>query len=866
MTTLGNPASTAGTEVDRLIESAAAYSRRDAERSADLLDRAETALSGRRDFRRTALLSEIRGDLAVRRGQLGDAASAFRLARRNWLAVAKRLEAIRATIGSTEVQLLLGEFEEAEAAVLRTQGELAQEPHEDGRVTRLNADSQRQLADARARMGHIPTANRHYNTAENLYAALGDYDGIAQVHLGRGLAALDAGLAHNAVLELDRARAMFLAAGADRPMPVLLVLMAEALSSAGQVGRALELLDCLQPDLDSLWDTGAHRVARSHALLRAGFTAEAHAEARAAQEDFTEIGAVEHYARATLACGRASLQWGRANAAAGELAVAESLFEECGSNLMRARTWLAQAELAMSVDDIDGARALCTRVLAEELDDTVPYVGVQARIMAARVENPEAASLLLDGAAELASRTGLPELRISVRVARAQLQRRLGERDEAIDSLRGAIAAGRAWQGDLGERGAGTCCLSEGTMDLIAMLLERDDHAGRVEAWRRARAVKCDTVVPFAERTRGSVPSPDDEARHRRLDQLITETIRATSSAGIVTEETLPSVPWGSMIEYFVMGDDVVAFVLRDGQVDARVLRGVAPESQRLVRSWQQECRLMAAGSADDWTTSSPSLDGLCEMLVAPIANLLADLDEELQIIGHRHLNAIPFDALLDEVGPWYSQLDGGLPLPSAPRPAADPPTDLAMLVLAVPDENAPLITAEAEMIFRTLPSAEIVLGADAGREALARRQGAADLVHFACHGVFRQDSPLSSALRLGDGWLLASDIVTERLGLEGSVVVLSACGSGLSPDYLSEPVGLASACLAAGARGVVAALWPVDDAVTLELMTHFYRGIAEGATVSSALRQARRYVSERHPHPYYWAAFRYIAAPPEEI
>jgi CHAT domain-containing protein len=188
------------------------------------------------------------------------------------------------------------------------------------------------------------------------------------------------------------------------------------------------------------------------------------------------------------------------------------------------------------------------------------------------------------------------------------------------------------------------------------------------------------------------------------------------------------------------------------------------------------------------------------------------------------------------------------------------------MLVLAVPDENAPLITAEAEMIFRTLPSAEIVLGADAGRDALVRQGRSADVVHFACHGVFRQESPLSSALRLGDGWLLASDIVTGQLGLEGSVVVLSACGSGLSPDYLSEPVGLAAACLAAGARGVVAALWPVDDAVTLELMTHFYRGIADGATVPAALRQARRQVAERHPHPYYWAAFRYIAAQSEDL
>ena len=93
-----------------------------------------------------------------------------------------------------------------------------------------------------------------------------------------------------------------------------------------------------------------------------------------------------------------------------------------------------------------------------------------------------------------------------------------------------------------------------------------------------------------------------------------------------------------------------------------------------------------------------------------------------------------------------------------------------------------------------------------------------------------------------------------------GSVVVLSACGSGLSPDYVSEPVGLAAACLAAGASGVVAALWTVDDAVTLELMTHFYQTIADGLDARSALNDARRHVAREHPHPYYWAAFHYVA------
>jgi CHAT domain-containing protein len=863
----GDPASLAGIEVDRLIDHAESLLHRDTDRCAELLERAETAISGHRDLGRSARISEIRGEHALAFGELGDAATAYRHARRSWLAVGRKLEAVRATLGCTEVQVLRGEFEEAESAVLRVQAQLRREAsHDDSGMARLDAAVQRQLADARAGMGLMAAAIRHCDMAENLYAALGDVDGMAMVNLRRGLVSLDAGLAHNAMIELNRARTASMRSDREQSAAVVVVLMAEALSSTGQVARALEVLDCVQPDLGgSRWHVAVHRLVRSNALLRAGLPAEAHSEARAAEEVFTQIGAVEYSARAALSCASASLRWGRNDVAAGELAVAERLFAECGSRLMRARTWLAQADLALAVGDLAAAHASCRRVMAAEIDESAPYLGVRARLMWTRVEEPAAASVLLDEAAELAARTGIPELRVDVLLARARHQRRLGHRNEAVDSLRSAILVGRAWERHLGDRGAGAVpSLMEATDELIALLLERDDHAGQIEAWRRARGAKWESLVPWAETTPGSIPPATAELRQQRLEELISDTQRQIGAgADGASEEALPPVPWGPLVEYYVTGEDVVAFVVRDGQVDARLLREVAAETRRLVSAWQQECRLMASGSAANLgsTRSSPALDGLYEMLLAPIADLLSDLDDELQVIGHRHLNAVPFDALLDEVGPWYSQLEGALRAPAEPAaPVAARPLSIAALVLAVPDENAPLITAEAEMIFRTLPSAEILLGGEATRDALVERARSADVVHFACHGVFRHENPLSSALRLGDGWLLARDIIAGSLGLERSVVVLSACGSGLSPDYVSEPIGLASACLAAGASGVVAALWAVDDAVTFKLMSFFYQALASGMEPPSALRHARRLVASLHPHPYYWAAFRYVA------
>ena len=451
-----DPVSLAGTEVDRLVAEATDWRYRDADRSTALLDQAESAMDGRRDLGRAAQIGEVRGDLALAQGHLGDAATAYRLARRNWLAVGRRLEAIRATLRFTTVRVLLGEFEEAEAAVLRVQAQLSRETHEDGRVARLDAAVQLLLADSRAGMGDLSTAIRHYDTAENLFVAFGDGGGLALVNVRRGLATLDAGLAHNALQELNRARSANMSVGLERVGAIVAVLTAEALAATGQVSKALEVLDCVEPDMGgNRWLVGVHRLVRSNALLRSGLPAEAHADARAAEEMFTRIGAVDYSARAELSCARASMRLERTNTAATELAGAERLFAECGSHLMRACTWLAQAKLALSVEDLEAARPRCQRVLDADLDDTAPHLGVHTRLTLAQVEDPATASDLLATAAELAARTGAPELRVDVLVARARHERRLGDSDAAIELLRSALGVGHAWGRQLGERGAG---------------------------------------------------------------------------------------------------------------------------------------------------------------------------------------------------------------------------------------------------------------------------------------------------------------------------------------------------------------------------------------------------------------------------
>jgi hypothetical protein len=62
-----------------------------------------------------------------------------------------------------------------------------------------------------------------------------------------------------------------------------------------------------------------------------------------------------------------------------------------------------------------------------------------------------------------------------------------------------------------------------------------------------------------------------------------------------------------------------------------------------------------------------------------------------------------------------------------------------------------------------------------------------------------------------------------------------------------------------AGASGVVASLWKVDDRATAELMRLFYQGLfKKGLPPAAALRDAQLQMSQQKAwqSPYYWAGF----------
>jgi CHAT domain-containing protein len=63
------------------------------------------------------------------------------------------------------------------------------------------------------------------------------------------------------------------------------------------------------------------------------------------------------------------------------------------------------------------------------------------------------------------------------------------------------------------------------------------------------------------------------------------------------------------------------------------------------------------------------------------------------------------------------------------------------------------------------------------------------------------------------------------------------------------------------GARTVVAGQWPVADDSTAQWMSVFYRQLYVDKNVMRAARAAAKYVREKFPSAYNWAAFSVFGA-----
>ena len=108
------------------------------------------------------------------------------------------------------------------------------------------------------------------------------------------------------------------------------------------------------------------------------------------------------------------------------------------------------------------------------------------------------------------------------------------------------------------------------------------------------------------------------------------------------------------------------------------------------------------------------------------------------------------------------------------------------------------------------------------------------------------------------DGILLAREIAEMNMH-SASLVVLSACQTGLGNVTADGVFGLQRGFKLAGANSIIMSLWTVDDNATCKLMTEFYANwINKDMTKYNALEAAKRTVrnTKGWDDPKYWAAF----------
>jgi CHAT domain-containing protein/tetratricopeptide (TPR) repeat protein len=168
------------------------------------------------------------------------------------------------------------------------------------------------------------------------------------------------------------------------------------------------------------------------------------------------------------------------------------------------------------------------------------------------------------------------------------------------------------------------------------------------------------------------------------------------------------------------------------------------------------------------------------------------------------------------------------------------------------PDEGVlpalPGARREVSAVAQLLPTREVTMleGSQAAEDRVWKLAGQNTVIHFATHGIIRDDQPFDSFLALGrspidpkeDGRLTAQKIY--GLDLHANLVFLSACRSGQGKVTGDGLVGLTRAFWYAGTPSVIASLWDVADEPTSQLVANFYRTRLEGKDKSRALRLAQ--------------------------
>ncbi len=434
------------------------------------------------------------------------------------------------------------------------------------------------------------------------------------------------------------------------------------------------------------------------------------------------------------------------------------------------------------------------------------------------------------------------------------------------------------------------CAKSRSFADLLANgKIGLASHAGSTLLARRERAL---AAIAFVQGqitalqaqaqagTRAQIAALADslDAWQRAYSALLVEMKTANPElADAVSVAPLPVAEVQAMltdrvalVEYFFAKDRLVSWVVERTQV-----RAVATQFDR--NRLSEDIAQFRKAIAKRASTESFAM-ALYEQLIEPVAPWLQNA-KQLLLVPHGALHYLPFAALQRADSTYLIDTHALALAPSATvfgfchrknsSFLSQPNQDYRILALGNPDVGNPRLDlpfAEKEIKSLEQTFGEIIsfTRKEATPKALLAIAGAANVLHFSCHGVYDERNPLFSALLLAPdsthptGRLEAHEIFGMKLNT--SLVMLSACETGLARvSGGDEVIGLTRSFIFAGAPALIASLWSVDDLATAITVKRFYRYLkaSGGVGKAQALREAQRFVRDYHnSHPAYWASF----------
>jgi CHAT domain-containing protein/tetratricopeptide (TPR) repeat protein len=349
----------------------------------------------------------------------------------------------------------------------------------------------------------------------------------------------------------------------------------------------------------------------------------------------------------------------------------------------------------------------------------------------------------------------------------------------------------------------------------------------------------------------------------RELPAHERETTTLGAPADFSLERLQANLPQeATLVEYFSTGDRIVAAVITPGKIHilpVTVLSRVAHFLQLLrfqLSKFRMGSEYVRRFEEALLRATRSHLESLYGELIAPLRRFCEG--KHLIIVPHGPLHFLPFHALQN--GEEY--LCDAFTISYAPSATVfslcqekSASESMGTLVLGIADERAPLILEEVRSVAALLPQSSLHVGDQATSSLLREKGPQSGLLHIATHGVYRQDNPMFSGIRLGDGYLNLYDLYQMRLNAK--LVTLSGCATGMNFVAAGdELLGLQRGLFCAGATTLLLSLWDVHDQSTSQLMQHFYREYMRTGNMASALQHSMQKLRQHNPHPYYWAPF----------